>query len=128
MCNWTLEVRDILKILWKREEQFLLFSTIFFFFFFFFLHIVRFSFLGRGQIFTSRYAVIRDKRGRDSESQLYATCAYSDHPVHPQRIIRSPFMHSIVANDYVSVQDAQAGLGSRCPHIFAWRDPNYPRF
>ena len=36
MCNWTLEVRDILKILWKRgeiapEEQFLLFSTIFFY-------------------------------------------------------------------------------------------------
>ena len=35
ICNWTLEVRDILKILWKRgeiapEEQFLLFSTIFF--------------------------------------------------------------------------------------------------
>ena len=34
MCNWTLEVRDILKILWKRgeiapKEQFLLFSTIF---------------------------------------------------------------------------------------------------
>ena len=29
--NWTLEVRDILKILWKRgEDQFLLFSTIFF--------------------------------------------------------------------------------------------------
>ena len=35
MCKWTLEVRDILKILWKRgeiapKEQFLLFSTIFF--------------------------------------------------------------------------------------------------
>ena len=35
MCNWTLEVRDILKIFWKRgeiapQEQFLLFSTIFF--------------------------------------------------------------------------------------------------
>ena len=35
MCNWTLEVRDILKILWKRgeiapQEQFLLFSTIFY--------------------------------------------------------------------------------------------------
>ena len=41
MCNWTVEVRDILKILWKRGEiapleQFLLFSTIF-------LHVVRFS-------------------------------------------------------------------------------------
>ena len=38
MCNWTLEVRDILKILWKRgeiapKEQFLLFSTIFFYMF-----------------------------------------------------------------------------------------------
>ena len=35
ICNWTLEIRDILKILWKRGEtapweQFLLFSTIFF--------------------------------------------------------------------------------------------------
>ena len=34
ICNWTLEIRDILKILWKRGEiahleQFLLFSTIF---------------------------------------------------------------------------------------------------
>ena len=33
-CNWTLEVRDISKILWKRgeiaKEQFLLFSTIYF--------------------------------------------------------------------------------------------------
>ena len=52
MCNWTLEVRDILKILWKRgeiapEEQFLLFPTTF-------LHVVRFSCLGRDQICTSR--------------------------------------------------------------------------
>ena len=52
MCNWTLEVRDILKILWKRGEiapweQFLLFSTIF-------LPVVRFSCLGRDQIFNSR--------------------------------------------------------------------------
>ena len=53
MCNWTLEVtRVILKILWKRgeiapPEQFLLFSKIF-------LHVVRFSYLGRNQIFTSR--------------------------------------------------------------------------
>ena len=37
MCNWTLEVRDIIKkILWKRGEiapleQFLLFSTIIFY-------------------------------------------------------------------------------------------------
>ena len=36
ICNLTLEVRDILKILWKRgeiapQEPFLLFSTIFFF-------------------------------------------------------------------------------------------------
>ena len=35
ICNWTLEVRDIFKILWKRgeiapKEHFLLFSTIFF--------------------------------------------------------------------------------------------------
>ena len=35
MCNWTLEVRDVLKILWKRgeiapEEQCLLFPTILF--------------------------------------------------------------------------------------------------
>ena len=52
MCNWTLEVRDILKTLWKRggiapQQQFLLFSTIF-------LHIFRFSCLGREYIFTSR--------------------------------------------------------------------------
>ena len=52
ICNWTLEVRDILKILWKRgeiapEEQFLLFSTIF-------LPVVRFLCLGKDKIFTSR--------------------------------------------------------------------------
>ena len=54
MCNWTLEVRDILKILWKRgeiapKEQFLLFSIIF-------SHVVRFSSLGR-----TRFS-LRDKR------------------------------------------------------------------
>ena len=53
ICSWTLGVRDILKILWKRgeiahEEQFLFFFTIFF------LPVVRFSCLGRDQIFTSR--------------------------------------------------------------------------
>ena len=36
ICNWTLEIRDILKILWKRGEiapleQFLLFSTTFYY-------------------------------------------------------------------------------------------------
>ena len=37
MCNWTLEVRDILKILWKRgESNFSSFPQ-------YFLHIVRFS-------------------------------------------------------------------------------------
>ena len=31
ICNWTLEIRDMVKILWKRgEEQFLVLSTIFF--------------------------------------------------------------------------------------------------
>ena len=35
------------------------------------LHVVRFSYLGRDQIFTSREAVIRDKRVRDNESRLY---------------------------------------------------------
>ena len=48
MCNWTLEVRDILKILWKRENApYFLFSTIF-------LHVVGFSCLGRDQIFTDQ--------------------------------------------------------------------------
>ena len=52
ICNLTPELRDILKILWKRgeiapQEQFLLFSTTF-------LLVVRFSCLGSNQIFTSR--------------------------------------------------------------------------
>ena len=38
---------------------------------YFFSHVVRVSCLGRDQIFTSRYGVIRDKRGQDNESQLY---------------------------------------------------------
>ena len=36
-----------------------------------FLPVVRFSCLGSDQIFTSRLAVIRDKRSRDNGSQLY---------------------------------------------------------
>ena len=47
MCNWTLEVRDILKILWKRGENPPLFHNIY-------LHAFRFSCLGMDQIFTSR--------------------------------------------------------------------------
>ena len=70
MCNLTPEVRDILKILWKRgetapQEQFLLFSTIFFYMLLDF-HVLagtRFSLRGK--------AVIRDKRVRDSKNQLY---------------------------------------------------------
>ena len=36
ICNWTLEISDILKMLWERGEiapmeQFLIFSTIFFY-------------------------------------------------------------------------------------------------
>ena len=48
MCNWTPEVRDILKM-WKRGEIAIspLFLNIF-------LPVVRFSCLGRDQIFTSR--------------------------------------------------------------------------
>ena len=48
----------------KEEKLLLLFSTIF-------LPVVRFSCLSRNKIFTSRQAVIQDKRGRDNESQLY---------------------------------------------------------
>ena len=47
MCNLTPEVRDILKILWKRGENFSSFPQNF-------LTVVRFSSLGRDQIFTSR--------------------------------------------------------------------------
>ena len=51
MCNWTLEVRYILKILWKRGEiapkDFSSFPQ-------YFLHVVRFSCLSLDQIFTSR--------------------------------------------------------------------------
>ena len=49
-CNWTLEIRDILKILWKRGEIGAispLFHNIL-------LSVVRFSSLGRNQTFTSR--------------------------------------------------------------------------
>ena len=46
MCNWTFEVRDILKILWKIGEIAPLFHNI--------LHIVRFSCLSREHIFTLR--------------------------------------------------------------------------
>ena len=61
MCNWTLEVRDLVKILWKRGEIAL--RSNFSSFPQHFLPVVRFSCLGRDQI--------RDKRGRDNENQLY---------------------------------------------------------
>ena len=47
ICNWTLEVRDMLKILWKRGAISPLFHNIL-------LPVIRFSCLGRDQIFTSR--------------------------------------------------------------------------
>ena len=47
ICNWTPEVRDILKILWKRGEIAPLFHNIF-------LPVVRYSCLSRDKIFTSR--------------------------------------------------------------------------
>ena len=57
ICNWTLEVRYIENIVEKSRNCSLgaispLFHNIFF------LPVARFSCLGRGQIFTSRYAVI----------------------------------------------------------------------
>ena len=52
ICNWTLEVRDIFKILWKRGE--LLLRSNFSSFPQYFLPVARFSCLGRDQIFTSR--------------------------------------------------------------------------
>ena len=56
---------DTLKILWKRGEialeQFLLFSTIFSYL------LLEFHVEYRDHIFTSRYAVIQDKRVRDNE-------------------------------------------------------------
>ena len=70
-CNWTLEVRDISKILWKEEK--LLLRSNFSSFPQYFLLVVRFSCLGRDKIFTSRPVVIRDKRGRDNESKLITT-------------------------------------------------------
>ena len=47
MCNWTPEVRDLLKILWKRGAISPLFHNIF-------LPVVRFSCLSRDKIFTLR--------------------------------------------------------------------------
>ena len=68
-CNLTLEVRYIENIVEERRNCSLgaispLFHNIL-------LPVVRFSCLNRDQIFTSRQAVIRDKRGRDKESQLF---------------------------------------------------------
>ena len=77
ICNWTLEVTDILKILWKRGEIALRSNSSSFPQYF--LPVVRFSCLGKDQIFTSRQAVIRDKRGRDNKSRLCCTAAIK-HP------------------------------------------------
>ena len=61
-CNLTPEVRDILKILWKRGEI-SSFSQYFI--------VICFPCLNRDQIFTSRWAVIRDKQIRDNKSRLF---------------------------------------------------------
>ena len=62
--NWALEVRDIVKNIGEKRRNCSspLFHNIF--------HLLL-DFHVRDKIFTSRYAVIRDKRGRDNESQLY---------------------------------------------------------
>ena len=49
--NWTFEVRNILKILWKRGE---IAPSNFSSFLQYFPSVVRFSCIGRDQIFTSR--------------------------------------------------------------------------
>ena len=57
ICKWTLDVKDILKILWKRGEiapNFSSLGAISPLFHNIFLRVVRFSCLGRDQIFTSR--------------------------------------------------------------------------
>ena len=74
ICNWTLEVRDTLYVekYCEKEEKLLLFHNIF-------LPVVRYSCLGRDQIFTSRQAVIRDKRVSDNESHLYNKWARAQH-------------------------------------------------
>ena len=70
MCNWTLKIWTYIEnIVEKRRNCSLgaispLFHNIF-------LPVIRFSCLGKDQIFTSRQAVIRDKRGRNNENQLY---------------------------------------------------------
>ena len=51
MCNWTLEIRDKLKIMWKRDCSLGAISPLYHNIF---LHVVRFTCLGRDQIFTSR--------------------------------------------------------------------------
>ena len=68
ICNFTSEVRDILKILWKKGD-----ITPSSSFPQYFVTVVWFSCLNRVQIFTSRIAVIRDKRSRDNESRQYIT-------------------------------------------------------
>ena len=57
------KVRDILKILWKRGEISPLYHNIL-------LPVGRSLCYNRDQIFTSRKAVIRDKRVRDNESTV----------------------------------------------------------
>ena len=63
ICNLTPEVRDILKILWKRGEIALFHNIL--------LPVVRFLCLSRDQIIASRQAIVRDKRGRDNESTVH---------------------------------------------------------
>ena len=69
ICNLTPEVRDILKILWKREEiapkkQFLLFSTIFYYL------LLHFHFK-TGTRFSLRDKQLFEMSSQDYKSQLY---------------------------------------------------------
>ena len=58
MCNWTFEVRDIFKKFFGKEGKLLLRSN-FSSFPQYFLHVVRFSCLGRDQIFVRSMYDIR---------------------------------------------------------------------
>ena len=110
MCKWTLKIwRYIDNNVEKRRNCSL--GAISPLFHIIFLPVVRFSCLGRDQIFTSRLAVIPDKRGRENESQLYlekVIITYHSSQKAPDSTLNSHYNDSILFPEDVAINPCHA--------------------
>ena len=135
----TPAVRDILKILWKKRQNYSL-GAIFPLFHHILLPVIRFPCLNVGHVFASSKRLF--EISEVEITRVDCTWTVSSENVHSnmRRMCRfrsscactkchpglcSPFMHSVASNETLSGQgrswsdcaDAQSDLGLRCPHM-----------